>query len=674
MVDRVNTTGTVWLGLTVGCAQCHSHKYDPFTQRDFYKLMAFLNNADEPEMPVPQSEIAQRQADIDKKVAQAEKDAHHFPFSTEELEWTTAYPSTFLSRVGSKFEPLQDGSLRVLSTRSDPDQYTIELAADVSEVVAIRIEAMTDPSLPKGGPGKTDHGNFVLSEVALSLLPPAGSANGEKIELRDAETDYDQPNFAGWQAIDGIPSTGWAVHRPGTDAVGEHTITIQFARSVSVPARAKWVLLLDQNLGQNHTLGRFRVSFGQFRETSVPLDVRRLDRLDKEFVSWKTEEEKYATHWSVLRPAEAKSNMPYLTILSDDSVLSSGDQTKSDTYDLRFKTKQSRISAIRLEAIPDERLPRGGPGRIYYEGPIGDFLLSEFTVKADGQPVKIRRGSRPLSEGAMFPSGMIDGDKQSGWGIDGGQGRPHVAVFELDDPTDVAETLDVSMLFERYYAAGLGRFRISITSDERESRESLLPANIEDLLARGGGAYSEEEKNRLYDYFLSFRAETEAARRRVEELRKQRPEFPTTLVLSERPPEFPRRTYVHKRGEFLQPGDPVEPYLPSMFPSGGADSVKNRMQFAQWLVSPNHPLTAAGDSQSSLGYIFRNGHRSNDGGSRLSRGVALPSRVDRLVGGRVREARLVVQAASPDDRDQCDVSADFPRNAGTPLREMQPID
>jgi hypothetical protein len=52
VLDRVNTTGSVWLGLTVGCAQCHNHKYDPFTQREYYQLFAFFNNQDEPNLPL----------------------------------------------------------------------------------------------------------------------------------------------------------------------------------------------------------------------------------------------------------------------------------------------------------------------------------------------------------------------------------------------------------------------------------------------------------------------------------------------------------------------------------------------------------------------------------------------------------------------------------------------
>src|SRR5207253_11138307 len=69
MTDRVGTTGTVWLGLTVGCAQCHTHKFDPISQKEYYQLMAFLNNADEPVMDIPRPELAARRAALEKQIA-----------------------------------------------------------------------------------------------------------------------------------------------------------------------------------------------------------------------------------------------------------------------------------------------------------------------------------------------------------------------------------------------------------------------------------------------------------------------------------------------------------------------------------------------------------------------------------------------------------------------------
>src|SRR4029450_5483886 len=72
MVDRVNTTATVWMGLTLGCAQCHTHKFDPIPHTDYYRQMAFLNNADEPTIDLPQAEIAAKQAEIERQIAAQE--------------------------------------------------------------------------------------------------------------------------------------------------------------------------------------------------------------------------------------------------------------------------------------------------------------------------------------------------------------------------------------------------------------------------------------------------------------------------------------------------------------------------------------------------------------------------------------------------------------------------
>ena len=73
VVDRVNTTGAAWLGLTIGCGQCHSHKYDPISQRDYYKVFAVFNNCDEPSLPVPSAEQLAEQKRLDAEIAEAEK-------------------------------------------------------------------------------------------------------------------------------------------------------------------------------------------------------------------------------------------------------------------------------------------------------------------------------------------------------------------------------------------------------------------------------------------------------------------------------------------------------------------------------------------------------------------------------------------------------------------------
>ena len=112
--------------------------------------------------------------------------------------------------------------------------------------------------------------------------------------------------------------------------------------------------------------------------------------------------------------------MPLLTVLDDGSVLASGDMTKRDVYDLAFRGDFQGVTALRLEVLPDDSLPKHGPGRVYYEGPFGDFFLSEFTLSADGKPVKFARASQSFGTSA---AAAIDGDPQTGWSINGGQGR-----------------------------------------------------------------------------------------------------------------------------------------------------------------------------------------------------------------------------------------------------------
>ena len=102
MVDRVNTTSTVWLGLTVGCAQCHTHKFDPIPHRDYYRLMAFLNNADEPEIDVPQAEIARQRAEIESQIAAADAELpNRFPLEGE-FRWHDASPASVTSAAGRR--------------------------------------------------------------------------------------------------------------------------------------------------------------------------------------------------------------------------------------------------------------------------------------------------------------------------------------------------------------------------------------------------------------------------------------------------------------------------------------------------------------------------------------------------------------------------------------------
>ena len=148
--------------------------------------------------------------------------------------------------------------------------------------------------------------------------------------------------------------------------------------------------------------------------------------------------------WTPLKPVKATSNLPLLTIEADGSVFASGDQSKRDIYTVQLRRDLPGITAIRLEVLPDDRLPNHGPGRVYYEGPSGDFFLSEIRVTADGKPVALKEATASSPKARHGGRGAIDGDPQTGWSINGGQGRAQSAVFRLAAPLESADELIVS--------------------------------------------------------------------------------------------------------------------------------------------------------------------------------------------------------------------------------------
>jgi cytochrome c553 len=288
VVDRVATTGTVWLGLSIGCARCHDHKYDPISQRDFYQLFALLNGADEPTLQVPTAEQAREQQQFSEKIAAASAELEAYDASVAfrraeweqqfagrlNIEWTLLDPSEFSTSGGSTITKLADRSLLPTGERPAVDTYTVVAAAPIQAITGLRLEALTDDSLPRRGPGRADNGNFVLSEVTLDAVGAAGAdsqSGAGASELRRATwqwatADYSQDKFPVANLIDGSDKTGWSIHVVDTTPHLDRTAILVARDDVVGP---KLVVTLAQQHNIPHLLlGRFRLAV-----TAAPRDV-----------------------------------------------------------------------------------------------------------------------------------------------------------------------------------------------------------------------------------------------------------------------------------------------------------------------------------------------------------------------------------------------------------------
>jgi len=302
--DRVNTTGIVFLGTSLECAQCHDHKYDPFDQKDYYQLFAYFNNTPlevkntagvtwdfyGPKMDLPLSPEKQKLREslskellaLKKKQAEVEKNnkksyakwLEKIAAGNSQSKWQTLSVQQFSSTGNEEFEILDDGSVLVTGPIPGRTVYEILASSNLPEITAFKIEALTHDKLPGNGPGRGDkeRTNFILSEFTIQMQQA-----GEKfsIQINKAIADFSQKNWDVSGAFDGNPKTGWAIapnfHQP-------HWAIFSLDSPVKMQDNSHLKLKLEQNYGNGRTIGRVKISAysGDPDMMSLPNDFRKL--------------------------------------------------------------------------------------------------------------------------------------------------------------------------------------------------------------------------------------------------------------------------------------------------------------------------------------------------------------------------------------------------------------
>jgi hypothetical protein len=342
LFDRMDCIGKSVLGLTIQCAQCHNHKFDPLLQEEYYRLFAFLNNDHESSMVAYMPAEQEKRANLLRQIRDLEEGLRHATSGWEERmaqweesvrndqpEWVTVECRN-AGDNGERFYYYADGSIRAASYA--PTQWTAEFTGtnQLPFIGAFRLEQLTDPELPCRGPGRSIYGMSALSEFKVEAAPLQDPTNKVKIKFVKATADFSnpkrllEPEFQSESrkrnggdkrvygpvtfAIDGNPDTAWGIDAgPGRrnqprKAVFLPDKPIQFTNGVILEFD------LQQNHGgdnsddnENHNLGRFRLSVTSATDVvadpipagvreifKIPHDQRTPDQIATVFSYWRT--------------------------------------------------------------------------------------------------------------------------------------------------------------------------------------------------------------------------------------------------------------------------------------------------------------------------------------------------------------------------------------------------
>lgn len=322
-------------------------------------------------------------------------------------------------------------------------------------------------------------------------------------------------------------------------------------------------------------------------------------KMDAAQADWEKSPELVKTSWKALELAKLRSKGgARFTADKDGSTVVSGANTPTDTYTFAFRTDLAKLTAIRIEALPDDKLSGKGPGRSVN----GNFVLTGIRITLgdgkDATPLKIKLASADFSqkEGGFDVKTVLA--KGPGWAVSPEFGKPHHAVFELADPLSAAgKDVTVQLQFNSQFASHqMGRFRVSATDSASPHRGGGLPANIEAILKIEAEKRTAAQKTELRTYYRSTispdgRKLVESLGTMKKQLADEERTIPDAMVMEEM--QKPRDTFVLVRGQYDKKGEKVVAGTPAALPALRATpQAANRLDLAKWLMSPEHPLTA----------------------------------------------------------------------------------
>jgi hypothetical protein len=573
-VDRTATTGSVFLGLTLGCARCHDHKYDPITQQDFYSFLSFFNSIEEPglysQLPDPErafepylvlprpeqkrerdalgAELALVQRELERTTPEEERSRTQYLESAAAegaLRWETPEVVSATSTGGATLTVQPDGSVLASGANPERDDHELVLRVRGEGNRLLLLEALTDPSLPMGRVGRAENGNAVLSGVTIEAVRTDDPTRRERVPLAWAWADHEQADgdFRVVNALD-EDADGWAVdaHRRDGPRVALFLADRPFGFSGGSELRVR---LEYRSVYARHAFGRVRLRVARLAEPA-------LERLPLAQGTWR-----------VVGPFPADSRESVFAQAFGPETDSALDPGRNFGFGNQFWRADPALADGRPNALP------GGVVATY----VGRRLYSP-SARAVTASLGSDDGFRLSLNGAEVASRQVDR------GVMADQDRAELA---LPRGTSTVVLKDVN-------TGGEGGFYWQALPREGELDgdlvAGLLPADARtpDLDARVARAWKlrSPEARRARERVASLQAAIAALEAR----------YPKTMVMQEL--AQPRPTFVLQRGQYDKPDKerPVTRAVPAALGRLPDGAPPDRRGLAQWMVAPENPLVA----------------------------------------------------------------------------------
>ncbi len=547
VVDRANTTMAVWMGTSLACCQCHTHKYDPITQTEYFRFYAYLNSTEdadrqdetpllslfsdeqrkqktawETERTTLMAKLKQPTAEV---LAKLPAWAASFP---RKLQWQTPKP-TVISRKERTATIAEDGEV-LLTKAVAEDTITVELPVTGKTLAALRLETIPNAALPGKGAGHGG-GNFILNKISAVLhtstaMPRTGRY--VRVELPGKQRHLMLAEVEAFSGKENVARKGTATQ--SSDAFG------------GVAKRANDGITNGDYFGGN-SVSHTNTEDNPWWE----IDLGAAKEIDRVVI------------WNRTDGGAGVNLANFKVLLLDDKRKSVWEETVSTAPN------------------PSQEFKLNGGRTIKFTQAVADF-------------------SQPGHEAALVLTNLPS--KQKGWSVGGAIESPHTLTLLPDAPVAVLKGSRLLVTIEQTTTVKdhvLGSFRLGYSADSGAASVARTPLDVLAVLDTPAEKRTPEQKAKLIEHFVGVAPETKADRERSATVTKMLADLKpagTVPVLKELAEKQRRITKIQARGNFQDLGETVTEGTPSAlhpFPKG---EPQNRLGMAKWLVSKDNPLTA----------------------------------------------------------------------------------